>query len=249
MLKIPFAIIFVVVLIFSSYYFITNIGKTNFDYEEFGGCPWDANNLPWFNNDFPWTKNLNIDNIYNSWGGSHEFKDIGQINQDYWFTENTINTKTGWTFTISKAKDCDFKAIVLDYYVYNKDNTIYEAVELFSPVDILFGYDDIVDNPENYPYQIISHFYRGVFYRCVGTSSYCTYFSSHFSNTHIIPHNQDVYNKLLSINVGDVISLSGSYVNIYGSDSSENTQYSWTTDTVIGNSHCEIILVDSLEFS
>ena len=186
-----------------------------------------------------------IFDVYDSWDSSYDFSEVGAINDDYWFQGNNIYTKTGWKFIFSIVKDCSFKARVLDYYVYNKDNTVYEAVEIISPLDIFFGYDDLVDNIDNYPFRIVSHFYRGIYYEYSIDDDYFRY---HQSNTHIIPHNQDVYDKLLQINVGDVVKLTGSYVNVYGSNSEENYIYTWLTDDNIGDSDCEIILVDSIEF-
>ena len=245
MLKKPLIILFACAFIISSYYIVTNLGETNFDWSKYGGCPWDENNLPWTNMDFPWVSDFCIDDVYDSWDASHDFSEVGAINDDYWFQGNNIYTKTGWKFTYATVKDCGFKARVLDYYVYNEDNTVYEAVEIISPLDIFFGYDDLVDNIENYPYKIVSHFYRGIYYEYPVDNDY---FRLHQSNTHIIPHNQGVYDKLLQINVGDVVILTGSYVNVYGSNSEENYIYTWLTDDNIGDSDCEIVLVDSIEF-
>ena len=246
MLKIPFAIIFVAVLIFSTFYFVSNIGQGTDFWDKFGGCPWDENNLPWSNNDFPWVESLSMDNILNSWDGSYDFSDIGQMNDDYWFEGNTIKTNTGWTFTINEVMDCSYTAKVLDYYVYNKDNVIYQPCELFSQVDIFFGFDDLIDHPEKYPYRVVSHFYRGVYVECSGSSQASNYFMSHCTNTHIIPHSQQVINTLMTIQKGDIVEISGSYVNVFGQQTGSRTQYSWTTDTVIGNSNCEIILLDNI---
>jgi hypothetical protein len=250
MLKIPFAIIFIAVLIFSTFYFITNVVKTDFDWDQYGGCPWDENNLPWDNSNFPWVQDLSMDNILNSLDGSYEFTDIGQINNDYWFIGDSIKTQTGWTFTITKVEDCSYTAKVLDYYVYNKGDVIYQPSEIFSPIDIFLGFEDILEHPEKYPYRVVSHFYRGVFVQCTASNAYeQNYFMTHCTNTHIIPHSQEVINTLMNIEIGDIITISGSYVDVYGSHSGDNTKYSWTTDTVIGNPHCEIILLDSVILS
>jgi hypothetical protein len=245
MLKVPLLIIFVGALIFSCFYIITNLGETNFNWSSYGGYSWTEEDLPWENMDFPWTNNLCIYDVYESWGSSYEFYEIGSINDDYWFENDRIYTNTGWKFELVKVKECKFTARVLDYYVYNQDDTIYEAVELISPLDIFFGYDDIVDNPDNYPYRIISNYYRGVYYEY---SQNGDYFKTHQSNTHIIPHNREVYDKLLEINVGDVVKLNGSYVNLYGTHSGSNQIYTWLTDDDIGDSDCEIILVDTIEY-
>jgi len=243
-IKIPLILIVVGSLIFASYYFVSNIGETNFNWDRYGGCPWDENNLPWINNDFPWVESLSIDDVFNSVTTSQNFQDVGEFNQDYWLQGNSITTSDGWAFTISKVKQFSYTARVLGYQIYNKDDLIYNPTEIFSQMDLFLGFEDIVDNPDSYPYKVVGYFYRGVWYQC-DASSY--YFSTHSSNTHIIPHTQSILNTLKSISLGDVVTMSGYYVNVYGS--SGGNSYSWTTDTEIGNTHCEIILLDSISIN
>jgi len=243
--KIPLIIFFIVAIIWTSIFFYSNIHIDEFNWEHYN-FPWDNDNLPWDNNNFPWISDLSLDSITNYQGGSQEFIDVGQFNEDYWFDGDTIYTKSGWVFTISKVVDCSFEGIVLDTHVYNKDDVVYYPTETFSPIDIFFGYDDVVTHPEDYPYRILGRFYRGVLWECTGSAYEQNYFRLHTSNTHIIPHNAEVFNVLSLINVRDIVTITGSYVNVYGTHPSENTQYSWETDTVIGNWHCEIILVNTI---
>jgi len=244
-LKIPFAIILVAIIIFASYHVVTNIGKGTFDMDRFTDYPWDETYLPWDNNNFPWIEGLNINNIQNSYSASYDFTDIGEINEDYWFEGDTIKTKTGWTFTVSEEMDCNYQAKILEYYVYNKDAVKYEPSEIISPLDIFFGFDDIINNPEKYPYKIETHFYRGVYVTCYGSSTDQAYFMNHVTNTHLIPHSKEVQDQLTKIKTGEIVTLSGNYVNLHGTHQNDNTQYTWSTDTVIGNYDCEIILIDS----
>ncbi len=246
-LKIPLIIIFVIALIGSSYYFISNLSIDEFNWEAYD-FPWDNDNLPWDNNDFPWISDLSIDTITDTLGGSQEFIDVGQFNEDYWFDGDTIYT-SDWIFTIDKVVDCSFEGIVLDTHVYNKDDLIYHPTEIFSPIDIFFGYDDIVTNPEDYTYRVVGRSYRVILWEITGSSYSQNYFRAHTSNTHIIPRTEEVFNMLPLINVKDVVTIKGSYVNVHGRHISENIQYSWETDTLIGNSHCEIILVDTISIS
>jgi len=125
MIKRPLIIAFTCILLFSSFYIVVNLGQTNFDWSKYGGCPWDENNLPWDNMDFPWVDEFCIQDVKNSWDNSYDFSGVGKINDDYWFQGNNIYTDTGWKFTFAEVKECNFRARVLDFYVYNKDNDVY----------------------------------------------------------------------------------------------------------------------------
>jgi len=246
--KIPLIILFIVAIIWASVLFYSNIHIDEFNWEAYN-FPWDNENLPWDNSNFPWIANLTLNSITDYSTASQEFVDTGEFGGDYWFNGNTIITEDGWIFTLSDVVDCDFEAITLDIHVYNKGEDFYYPTELFSPIDIFFGYDDVVDNPNNYPYKILHQFYRGVYFQCGGTADQQQYFRTHTSNTHLIPHTAQVLNTLKEVDIKDVVSLSGSYVNVYGRHPDESTYYTWTTDTVIGNSHCEIILVDTISIN
>jgi hypothetical protein len=247
--KKPITCITILIIIISSIFIIFNIGGSDFNWDRFGGCPWDRDFLPWNNSNFPWIKGLNMNNVYNSWENSHYFEDIGLINSDYWFENDTIITISGWTFNLTKVKNCSFKGIILDYYVYNKDSPIYQPSELFSPVDVFLGFNDLMDHPENYPYKVESYFYRGVYVRYTGPSDAEDYFKTHITNTHLVPYTQEILNKLKTIDIRDIVTINGSFVDVYGRHSNNDNFYSWTTDTIIGNSNFEIILVDSISFS
>jgi hypothetical protein len=248
-LKIPISVVIIILVTLSSFYIIYNLGGSDFDWDRFGGCPWDQNFLPWNNSNFPWIKGLNMNNVYNSWEKSHEFTDIGEINSDYWFKGDMIITNSGWTFNLTKVENCSYTAKILDYYVYNEDCPIYQPSELFSQVDILFGFNNVIYHPEIYPYKVESYFYRGMYVRCTGTSEAQDYFLTHVTNTHLIPHTQEIFNKIKTIDKGDIVNITGSYVDVYGRQNNTGSTYSWTTDTNIGDSKCEIILVESFSFS
>jgi hypothetical protein len=247
--KKPITGIIIILIVISSFFIIYNMRGYDFDWDRFGGSPWDQDFLPWNNSNFPWIKGLNMNNVYNSWENSYYFKDIGEIGSDYWFEGNTIITNSGWTFNLTKVENCSYKGKILDYYVYNKDCPIYQPSELFSPVDIFLGFDDIIVHPEKYPYKVESYFYRGVYVRCTGSSDAEDYFLTHVTNTHLIPYTQEISNKLKTINIGDIVTINGTYVDVYGRHGNNDNTYSWSTDTNIGDSNSEIILIDSITFS
>ncbi|MCK4364601.1 MAG: hypothetical protein KAW45_00965 [Thermoplasmatales archaeon] len=241
MIKIPLVLVFVGVLVFAGYYFVAGIGETNFNWDDYGGCPWDADNLPWQNSDLSWFEMLTFEDVFNSVTTSQSFVDVGEINDDYWFEGDSIKTSNGWTFSITKVQDFSYTAKVLGYQIYNKGDLMFNPTEYFSPIDLFLGFDDIIDHPEKYPYTILNYHYRGVLVNVEGSA----YFMDHYTNTHIIPHSASVLNTLKTISLGDVVTMSGYYVSLYGSHSNGQSG-SWTTDTVIGNDNCEIVLLDSI---
>jgi len=249
MLKVPISILLVLGIIIACYFAFFSVDLDGFNWERYGGYPWDENILPWDNNELPWTEGLSLDNLHDSWGSSHAFSDISDFNSDFWFEGENIKTNEGWTFRYEKVLDVSFEAVVLDYYVYNKDSIIYQPSEIISPVDIFFGHDDLVDNSGNYDYQVVQNFYRGVFFQTSGDGPSQSYFKNHVTNTHIIPHSDSILTILKTIQIGDVVTVSGSYVNVYGSHSSDAATYTWETDTQVGNWNCEIILIDSITYS
>jgi hypothetical protein len=70
------------------------------------------------------------------------------------------------------------------------------------------------------------------------------YFKSHTGNNHLIPHNEEVLNMMQNISLYDHVFIEGSLVNLYG-ERGDQTIFR-PTDTHIGNSACEAILVDEL---
>lgn len=165
-----------------------------------------------------------------------------KINEDFWFEGNYLNTSDGWTFTIAKVKDYTLDGIVLGLKTYNKNDLSYKPINIFSPIDLVIGTEDVKNNPDKYPYAIIYQ-YRGYWVTFQGGSAAVgDYMRTHMGNNHIIPHNEKVLNELQNISINDNIVIEGSLVNLYGTRGDQN--YYWNTDTQIGNYDCEIILVD-----
>jgi len=166
------------------------------------------------------------------------------INEDFWFEGGYLNTSDGWSFTMTKVKDYVVDGVVLGLKTYSKYDFPYRPINVFSPIDLIIGVDDVKDNPEKYPYSL-SYSYRGYWATYTGDNAADgTYLKTHMGNHHIIPHNEEVLNALQNISVNDYVVLEGSLVNLDGTRGDE--QYQWTTDTRIGNFDCEIILVDTL---
>ena len=72
------------------------------------------------------------------------------------FEEDLIITDDGWTFTMEKVKDYTLDGIVLALKKYTRDEWPYDPCNVFCPIDLLIGIDDVKENPENYDYSITS---------------------------------------------------------------------------------------------
>jgi len=180
-----------------------------------------------------------------SFGATFNFSNINcKINEDFYFDGKYLNTSDGWCFTMTKLKDYTLDGIVLGLKTYKKSDSPYRPINIFSPIDLVIGIEDIKDNTDSYPYSI-TYCYRGYWltYQNSNAANY-EYMRLHMGNNHIIPHNEQVLNQLSNISIDDCIFIKGSLVNLYGTRGSE--YYSWTSDTHIGNYACEIILVDEL---
>jgi hypothetical protein len=189
-----------------------------------------------------------FNNPHLAFGYQGDFHEIQcQINEDFWFDGNYLNTSQGWSFRLSKVKDYRLEGIILATKTYNKNDIPYDPCNIFSPIDLLIGIGDIQTNPNNYDYSIQSFQHRIVtWYLHYDDVNDYYYFQSHTGNNHIIPHTKAVLDSLAhNISTGVKVVLEGSLVNLYGTKG--NQYITWTTDTHIGNYHCEIILVDSIE--
>jgi hypothetical protein len=136
---------------------------------------------------------------------------------------------------------------VLGLKTYKKSDSPYRPINIFSPIDLVIGIEDIKENPDDYPYSI-SYVYRGYWltYQNANAANY-EYMRTHMGNNHIIPHNENVLNQLSNISIKDCCIIKGSIVNLYGSRGNE--YYTWDSDTNIGNYDCEIILVDEISIN
>jgi hypothetical protein len=172
-----------------------------------------------------------------------------KINEDFWFEGNSLYTSDGWIFTITKVRDYTLDGIVLASKTYSKNDFPYRPINIFSPIDLVIGTDDVKNNPETYTFTITSFRDRYVYWKWEGNSQdNYNYFKSHTGNNHIIPHNEKVLNELATnLSQNNLVIIQGSLVNLYGTRNNE--YYTWNTDTTIGNFHCEIILLDNITIS
>ena len=184
--------------------------------------------------------------IYFSVSQGYDFSGINcQINEDFWFEEEKIITDDSWTFTMEWVQDYTLDGVVLALKTYDRYDSPYSPCNIFSPIDLVIGIDDVKQNLDDYEYSITSFENRKVtwYLRYENIADYY-YFKSHTGNNHIIPHNEEVLCMLKNISVKDFVLIKGSLVNLYGSKG--EVTFVQTTDTHIGNYACEVILVDEL---
>lgn len=188
-----------------------------------------------------------LNNFNLALGYTEEFEINCQINEDFWFDGNYLNSSEGWSFELTKVKDYTLEGRILALKTYDKNDIPYNPCNIFSPIDLVIGIDDVQINPDKYDYSITSFDHRTVsWYLNNDDSSDYLYFKSHTGNNHIIPHTKEVLDALANnISTGNIVILQGSLINLYGTK--DNQYWRWTTDTNIGNYDCEIILVDEIE--
>ncbi len=169
------------------------------------------------------------------------------VNDDYWFNGTNLYTDDGWVFEITKVKDYTLDGVVLGLKTYSRTDYPFRPINIFSPIDLLIGIDEVAKSPIQYPIQITSFSDRTVFWNWLGYDwSDYEYLKSHSGNNHIIPQSSEVLNTLIhNVTVNSHILLEGCLVNLYGTKG--NQYYSWNTDTQIGNHNCEIILVKHIQ--
>jgi len=178
-----------------------------------------------------------------------------EIDKDYWFfDEHTIKTSDGKTYGITEMKRYNVTGRVgaIKYYREN--------IVPFSPVDFCIGSGKLADPAynESLDYSVDFsmnyrecrfQYKRGPQYKS-GTGLGWGYTFEHITNNHIIPSNKEVFDKLMDIEVGDIIEMRGTLVSVSGSN-----LYPWISGTsdALGweelflGCKCKIIVVDYIE--
>ena len=172
------------------------------------------------------------------------FNRIGKFGEDYWFEGDKLKTKDGWTFTVHKLAPCSITGKVLGRKVYHVNDWPKRPINTFSPLDIFIGTDDVMNNTRDYDYSITSYNDRYITWWLDGSQEQYEYFRDHVGNIHIVPHNANVASAIMKMGRGDVVTLDGYFVDLDGKRGDET--YTWTSGTSIGDSECEIILLDGL---
>ena len=136
-------------------------------------------------------------------------------------------------------------AVILSKKKYASDWT-----SIISPLDLALGWGDVAE-PENLEHIEVRQTMRWYRYKfdneCAITQNYI---STHSSNHHIIPANDNIRKAVLFAKKNDLIILEGYLVNVSGKYKNGNVVWrSSKTRTDTGNGSCEIMYVTSVKLN
>ena len=151
----------------------------------------------------------------------------------------------------SKGLDAEIKTIAkykISAVILSKKQYATEWTSKISPLDLALGWGK-VSEPENYKHIKVRQTMRWYQYKidreCEVTPHYI---STHSSNHHIIPANDNIRNAILFAKKHDKIYLEGYLVNVSGRYRNKNVHWRSSlkrTDT--GKDSCEIMYVTSVK--
>jgi len=132
--------------------------------------------------------------------------------------------------------------------VLSKKKYVTDWTSIISPIDLALGWGD-VSKPKNYEHIKVRQTMRWYRYKfdseCAITQKYI---STHSSNHHIIPANDNIRKAVLYAKKNDKIVLEGYLVNISGKFKDRNISWkSSQSRTDKGNGSCEIMYVTSVK--
>ncbi|MDA3813892.1 MAG: hypothetical protein PF570_06520 [Candidatus Cloacimonetes bacterium] len=137
-----------------------------------------------------------------------------------------------------------YKASVV---VLSKKRYVTDWTSIISPIDLALGWGD-VSKPINFKHIKVRQTMRWYRYKfdneCAITQKYI---STHSSNHHIIPANDNIRKAVLFVKKNDIIVLEGFLVNISGKFKDDNVSWrSSQSRTDTGDGSCEIMYVTSV---
>lgn len=171
--------------------------------------------------------------------------DTSQDPQQYSYFDQCdiiVNSK-GLDVVIKPIAQYNISAVIL-----SKKKYVTKWTSIISPLDLAFGWGE-VSKPENMDIISVKQTLRWYMYRfdnkCLLTQNYI---STHSSNHHIIPANNNIRKAVLYAKKNEKIVLEGFLVNVTGKYKGSNiTWRSSKTRTDTGNGSCEIMYVTSVK--
>lgn len=156
----------------------------------------------------------------------------------------SVNLK-GLDAALESIAQYKISAVILSKKRYASDWT-----SIISPLDLALGWGDVA-KPENLEHIEVRQTMRWYRYKfdneCAITQNYI---STHSSNHHIIPANDNIRKAVLFAKKDDLIVLEGYLVNVSGKYKDGNVVWrSSKTRTDTGNGSCEIMYVTSVKLN
>ena len=150
-----------------------------------------------------------------------------------------------------KGLDVVFRSIArykVSAIILSKKRYVSDWTSIISPLDFALGWGDVAksENLEHIKVRQTMRWYRYKFdNECAITQQYI---STHSSNHHIIPANNNIRKAILSTKKNNAIVLEGYLVNVSGKYKGGNVTWrSSETRTDTGNGSCEIMYVTSVK--
>lgn len=150
-----------------------------------------------------------------------------------------------------KGLDVVFRSIArykVSAIILSKKRYVSDWTSIISPLDFALGWGDVAksENLEHIKVRQTMRWYRYKFdNECAITQQYI---STHSSNHHIIPANNNIRKAVLSTKKNNAIVLEGYLVNVSGKYKGGNVTWrSSKTRTDTGNGSCEIMYVTSVK--
>jgi len=140
------------------------------------------------------------------------------------------------TYELSPIANYEISGKVVGVAYYKNENLAVSPMDLCVVWGNMANRTDIVYTQGN----------RDCTFRATGSSLDII---THFSNSHIIPANDDILNKLQNVKVGDIVTIKGYLVNVKRTSSISSSTWTWISSTSrsdTGNNACEIIYVKGI---
>lgn len=163
--------------------------------------------------------------------------------------------KNNYKYTITPLYDYTLNGLVLHTQEYDKWYSLTKIDKTFTK-DICIIWGDTLDK-KSYKDKTLSvgQDYRFCFYNY--KTNGLVFNANEFSNNHLIASNKEIENKILSIEGGDQVRITGKLVNVHAvmldtkkSGQYESPQIEWNSSTTrddTGGGACETIYVENVE--
>jgi len=172
--------------------------------------------------------------------------DLGGFYQDPIGSESPISRQVG---TVAFTLQPLYRYRIVGKVV-GKDEYSASPLDQLGPMDLTIANGDVI-RPEILSHVTIRkyprHFTFQYFFPAGTDPLSSQYVNEHISNNHLIFADDSAYSVAKSVDIGDMVEISGYLVSVSGKGSDRST-YTWTTSTTrsdMGEHACEIVYVTS----